>query len=78
VLAMVSRHRELSFTINRSLPVGISTKDCFDATPKPTRETRALPEAAALAAPAIKFFARSCRSCVKLLDASDGAAHAKI
>jgi len=50
VLAMVSRHRELSFTINRSLPVGISTKDCFDATPKPTRETRALPEAAALPA----------------------------
>src|SRR5213078_1893853 len=25
-----------------------------------------------------KNFARSCRSCVKLLDASDGAAHAKI
>jgi hypothetical protein len=36
---------DFSFTAASSLRTGFKGKDCFGATPKPARETRALPEA---------------------------------
>jgi hypothetical protein len=42
VLANASRIRELVLNTATEL-IDIQTKDCFGATPKPARETRALP-----------------------------------
>ena len=44
VLAMVSHHRGLFFKRCSAGEALHFRKDCFGATPKPTRETRALPK----------------------------------
>src|ERR1700686_2417631 len=43
VLALASRQRELSFSGASGKSTSPAGKDCFGATPKPARETRALP-----------------------------------
>ena len=43
VLASASRDRELSFEIVNALGGAAEKQDCFGVTPKPARETRALP-----------------------------------
>jgi len=44
VLARASRFRELSLTLPSPAVGGFQGKDCFGGTPKPTRETHALPD----------------------------------
>jgi hypothetical protein len=47
VLATASCRRELSIA-RQHLKIGARKEDCFGETPKPTRETRALPTASEL------------------------------
>ena len=44
VLAIASRDRELFLYAQVDHEMRVLGKDCFGATPKPSRETRALPE----------------------------------